>query len=471
MEKMKRKRAKSNRGVEENTLAILESFCSYDSSHVHDDRLAFLEAVRSSSIVSENGCQPTSKMMEAIFGIMREEKSLELIMFSYRLLCEIEKHFPRVYLLNGDAEQGSCTKPAELVVFEEAWSPFAVVPDGGSSHKHVAEKGLKEPLNAADFHLLLASLTEGVDETDSSETKLELLAKMILFQYLITALQADFLPRNQAFLANSNWVCLRESFINKLMGSRTINYKGLVKDCLDALCVPFTRMDHDSEPGENISSSLLDSSDLALSLSLPEVEKHTVQAVRKLLVMMMELDSSRKKADTQSLTTRIDSPRTPVIDLIVDELSYSKDMISRFLQAFDVPELKLEIISQYLQKYTAKPSTRNRKSKCPDDALVTGILKVFLNSTSAKAIVKKLGAEAVQVLLAHTFQACMSIANDKLLEIYDFKEDAGSTPLGQICKNVISSFTTLKETDESMQILAFGKEAIFTAATILSTAS
>lgn len=37
MEKSKR-RATSNRGMEENTLAILESFCSLDSSHVHDDR-------------------------------------------------------------------------------------------------------------------------------------------------------------------------------------------------------------------------------------------------------------------------------------------------------------------------------------------------------------------------------------------------------------------------------------------------
>ncbi|KAH9611002.1 hypothetical protein KSS87_013233, partial [Heliosperma pusillum] len=126
MEKSNRKRSVSNRGVEENTMAILESFCSYDSSHIHDDRLAFLEAVRSSAIVSENRSPPTkyafnlsffgnfelllktvvtcmsfccetnmndakNKMMKAIFGIMRDEKSLELIIASHRLLCELEK--------------------------------------------------------------------------------------------------------------------------------------------------------------------------------------------------------------------------------------------------------------------------------------------------------------------------------------------------------------------------------------------
>ncbi|KAL9234019.1 hypothetical protein vseg_008941 [Gypsophila vaccaria] len=471
MEKPAKKRAKSNPGVEENTLAILESFCSYDRSHVHDDRLAFLEAVRSSSVVSEKGSHPTKKMMEAVFGIMREERSLELIMFSFRLLCEIEKHFPRVYLVNGDGEQGSCTKPTELVVIEEAWSPFDAVSDGGFGHKPTTAKGVKEPITAADFHLLLINIVEGVDETESSETKLELLAKMILFQYLITVLEADFLPRNQAFLANSNWICLRESFLNKLLGSRTINFKGVVKDCFAGLCCPLTQMNHDSEPDGIRSSKLLDSSDVALSLSFPEVEKHTIQAVQKLLLMMMELDSSKRKADQNSLTTRVDSPRTPAIDIIVDELSYYKDMISQFLQAFDVPEMKLEIISQFLQKYTAKPSTRNRKSNTSDDALITSILKVFINRTSAKAIVKKLGAEAVQVLLAHTLQACMSIAKDKLLEIYDLKDDPGSTPLSHICKNVISAFTTLKESDEKMQILPFGKEAIFTAATILSTGS
>ena len=33
-----RRRAASNRAMEENTLAILDSFCTHNSSHVHDDR-------------------------------------------------------------------------------------------------------------------------------------------------------------------------------------------------------------------------------------------------------------------------------------------------------------------------------------------------------------------------------------------------------------------------------------------------
>ncbi|KAH9611001.1 hypothetical protein KSS87_013232, partial [Heliosperma pusillum] len=197
-------------------------------------------------------------------------------------------------------------------------------------------------------------LLAAVVDNTLSQVALELLAEMILFEYLITILEADFLPRNQAFLANSRWIPLRESFLNKLLGSRMMNYKGLVKDCLDVISIPFTPMDHDSEPLETISSKLTESSDLALDLSFPEVQKHACEAVRKLLVMMMELDSSRKKADTQNLTTRIDGQRFAVVDLILDELSYNKDMISPFLQAFDEPELKMEIVSQFLQKYTAK---------------------------------------------------------------------------------------------------------------------
>ncbi|XP_074272322.1 negative regulator of systemic acquired resistance SNI1 [Silene latifolia] len=462
MENSKRKRSLSNRGVEENTMAILESFCSYDSSHIHDDRLAFLEAVRSSAIVSENRSPPTNKMMKAIFGIMRDEKSLEVIIASYRLLCELEKHYPRAYLSNGDSE---------LVVFEEAWSPFAVGSDGSSSCRNAAEKGSKEPINAADFHLLLARLIEGFDEMESSETKLELLAEMMLFIYLITILEADFLPRNQAFLANSRWIPLRESFLNKLLVSRTMNYKGLVKDCLNVISIPFTPMDHDSESFETTASKLSESSDLALDLSFPEVQKHACEAVQKLLVMMMELDSSRRKADTQNLTTRIDGQRIAVVDLILDELSYNKDMISPFLQAFDEPELKMEIVSQFLQKYTAKSSTRHRRSTDSVDSSVPGVFKGFLNDTSTKAIVKKLGAEAIQVLLAHALQASMSISKDKLVEISGLKEDDGSNPLGHFCKNLISAFTRLKKIDAHLEILPIGKEALFTAASILSAGS
>ncbi|XP_019052365.1 PREDICTED: uncharacterized protein LOC104591497 isoform X2 [Nelumbo nucifera] len=109
---------RSNRGIEENTLAILDSSGFKDARDVNDDStpltlilpllvpmlssysclsfywktgLAFLDAVRASSIVPEIGTAPTSKMLSAIFQILKDGTSLELIMESYQLLIELEK--------------------------------------------------------------------------------------------------------------------------------------------------------------------------------------------------------------------------------------------------------------------------------------------------------------------------------------------------------------------------------------------
>ncbi|XP_057526769.1 negative regulator of systemic acquired resistance SNI1 isoform X4 [Amaranthus tricolor] len=439
------RRVTNYRGYEENTLAILETFCALDSSHVHDDRLAFLEAVRFSSIVPENGTAPTCKMMEAIFEIMRDAKSLELILASYRLLSELEKRFPRVCLFKEDNKLSLSDKPVELLVGES-------------------------------FQLLLESLCEVAKGTKSSDTKLEFLTKMLLFQYLIDILEGDFLPRNSSFLENLNWTSLRDSLLNKLLGSRRLNYKNLVKDSLFILCNQFHAhylTNHDTGAAKSSSPTMCDNSDPALAFCLPDAEKCTCKAVQRFLIMMMDLDSSRKKAGMQGLTTRVDGVRTPVIELIMDELSYHKDKISPFLQAFDEPKLKLEIVSQYIQKYNVKPSTRKRKLiDSPDDAAITGFLKCFLSSTSTKGIVRKVGSEAVQVLLAHLLQASMSIPDEHLIEeISGLENDFRSSPLVNICNSIISAFTKLKETDAHLELLPISKEALFTAATVLSTRS
>ncbi|XVF25714.1 hypothetical protein REPUB_Repub13aG0237400 [Reevesia pubescens] len=54
-------RARIDRGgMEANTLAILDSFESHkDSQDAKDDRIDFLEAVRTASIIPENGTPPT----------------------------------------------------------------------------------------------------------------------------------------------------------------------------------------------------------------------------------------------------------------------------------------------------------------------------------------------------------------------------------------------------------------------------
>uniref|UniRef100_A0A6N2KEH3 Uncharacterized protein n=1 Tax=Salix viminalis TaxID=40686 RepID=A0A6N2KEH3_SALVM len=69
-------------------------------------------------------------------------------------------------------------------------------------------------------------------------------------------------------------------------------------------------------------------------------------------MLIMDLDMSRKKADMQGSTTRADGVRTPLMEIILDEITYDTDMLSPFLKVFNEPKWKLEIILQYFSKYT-----------------------------------------------------------------------------------------------------------------------
>jgi hypothetical protein len=97
--------------------------------------------------------------------------------------------------------------------------------------------------------------------------------------------------------------------------------------------------------------------------------------------------------------------RTPLVEVILDELTYNKAIISPFLQVFSEPKWKLEIILQYFWKYIAKPSIRTRRSNnLIDDATFNGALKCISNSPSTKGITKKIGLEETQLLLAHGYK-------------------------------------------------------------------
>ncbi|GAB4827033.1 isoform X1 [Ancistrocladus abbreviatus] len=472
MEKSRR-RAPSSRGMEENTMAILDVFGASDSSHLTDDRIAFLEAVRSASIVPENGTPPTNKMWQAIFQILREGKSLELIMASYQLLTELEKCFPRVYLCNGDKTTSSPSKSAKLAVIEEAWSPFYLSSDAASSEKDPASRKSNGPLDSSGFHTLL----QGIIEVDTdTEVQPKILVDMLLFQYLVNVLEGDLSPRNGTYLETADWTLLRESLLNMLLGSRRINYKVFIKDCLYLLSRSCSVYDGCNSEPRNAEKSLVNSNgniDVALSLALHEVGKSTLTAVQKLLVMMMELDSSRKKADMDGLTTRADGLRTPALEIILDELTYDNGLISPFFMVLDEPKLKLEIVMKYFRKYIAKPSVRTRRSNdATDTTTITGVLRSFSNGMNTKSIIKKISTEVVQLLIAYAFQACLSLPNQQLRDVTALsEEDVENGPLREICKNVISAFNSLKEIDGNMEILPLGQEALFTAGTILSAKS
>ncbi|GMH05488.1 hypothetical protein Nepgr_007328 [Nepenthes gracilis] len=469
-----RRRTASNRGMEDNTMAILDVLGANDSPHLNNDRIAFLEAIRFASIFPEDGTPPTNKMWEAIFQILKEGKSLELIMSSYQLLCELEKRFPRVYLCNIVKSNSSPINPTELVVIEEAWSPFDLSLDAASSAE-VANRNSNRPLDSSGFHILLEGLAKVAGD---AELQLKLFRDMLLFQFLVIVIERDFLPRNSAFLETTEWTLLRESLLNVLLGSRRINYKAFIKDCLSILsrsCATYAVHSHETRNAESNSVNMHENGSVALALALPEVHCCTRRAAQNLLVLMMELDSSRKKADMQGLTTRADGVRTPALAIVLDEFTYNKDMLCPFFQVFDEPKLKLDIILKYFGKYIAKPSVRTRRSNgisTTDDITITGVLKSISNSISARNITKRMSAEVVQLLIAHAFQACILLPHQSLLDATaESNEDVRSNPLLEICNNIISSFSSLREVDKNMEILPLGQEALFTAATILSAMS
>ncbi|KAK2972881.1 hypothetical protein RJ640_029998 [Escallonia rubra] len=412
-------------------------------------------------------------MFEAIFQILKDEDSLELIMASYQLLNELDKRFPRVYLSNKEKSEleSPSTAPVEVVVVQEAWSPFS----DACSGREEADKNSGRSLDPAGFHLLIQDLAKVADEAKSDASESKMLRNMLLLQYLVRVLEGDFIPRNFAFKENTNWPLLRESLPNMLLGSRKIIYKGLIKDCLSVMCEisQFHTESSDDMKGPEKASCVLNGYGSAVAIALPEVEKCTCTAIQKLLLMIMDLDASKKIADLQGLTTRADGVRTPAAEIILDELTYNIDSLSPFFQVFDEPKWKLEIILQYFRKYIAKPSLRTRRSSgSADDTTFGGILKSFSDSSSTKSIIKKISGEVAQILLAHAFQAYLSLSSRHSVEgVCGSGEDVQDSSLVEVCKNMIAAFTCLKRTDVHTEILPLGKEALFTAATILATKS
>ncbi|XP_019055986.1 PREDICTED: uncharacterized protein LOC104613171 isoform X2 [Nelumbo nucifera] len=440
---------RSNRGIEENTLAIFDSSGVKDARDVNDDRLAFLEAVRASSIVPQIGTAPTSKMLNAIFQILKDGTSLELIMASYQLLIELEKRFPRVYLSKFDIPKSSSGATVELIVINEAWSPFALGSESAYSERNLANRSSDELLDSLGFSLLLQGIAQLYNEMNLQVLDTKSLGNMLLFQFLVNVLEGDFLPRNTIYNETKNWVFLRESLLSMLLGSRRISYKSLIKDCLSIIS------ERCRKDLENSSIKTVDNSDAAaLGIALAELERGTCIAVQKLLIM--ELDKSKKQADMQGSTSRSDGSRIPLMEVILDELTYDEDLLSSFLQVFCDPKWRLEIILQYFSKYLTKPSVRTRKSNnSSDDATFHGVLKCFSNVTSAKSIVKKMSIEIAQLLLANGFNAFISL------------QEAGGISVLQICKDIVSAFHNLRIIDDIDRQLCTRTRAIRHGRTIL----
>ncbi|PKI61806.1 hypothetical protein CRG98_017783 [Punica granatum] len=414
-------------GIEENILAIFDD--SHDSQYSHDDRLAFLEAVRATSIVAEDRTPPTTKMFETIFQIFRTEKSLELIMASFQLLNELEQSFPRVYSDAGAASKASSTSQPELVVDEEA------------------------------FHRIIQDLAAELNDTSVQPSDIRSLRNMLLFQYLVTVLEGEFLARMSIYKETMQWTIIRESTLNILLGSRRINYKGLLKDCLSVIC-GLHKILAGCGDGLKFSEASTEKSSkdsrTSLAIALPEVEEGTCTVMQKLMIMIMELDILKKQADIKCFTTRADGVRTPLLETILDEVTYDAGNLSTVLQVFNHPKWKLELVLQYFSKYIVKPTvrTRRRLSDSAEDATFHGTLRSLGNMNSVRSVVKKISAEAVQLLLAHGFQAHLALSS-KHYQYDDISDSkAKDSSLREISEEMISAFNNLRKTDGNLCGLA-----------------
>ncbi|KAF0891389.1 hypothetical protein E2562_009820 [Oryza meyeriana var. granulata] len=428
--------AAADGGIEENAMAILDTAGIKDARDLHDDRAAFLETVRSACLSADNPSPPSWRMYNAVFQILQDSSSLELIMASFHLLMELGKQYPRAYLT--DSGSGLA-----LVVVKESWSPFHLRSGVACGEIGGNTRHLNHLFDSSRFSSLIEDMVGTANHTDAYNG-IEHIKNMLLLQYLVSTLEADFVPRHVAYKESLDWVIFRESLLQMLLVSRRLAFKSLVKNCISLLLNQHYQEVEDgisSKEGSTKSAPDLDSSLAVVSF---EFERKALASVQKLFIMVMNLDLIRKEADTMGLTSRADGCRNPILDAVLDELTYNISYLSPFLLNFVEWKWKLEIILQYFSKYCGKPAVRTRRSdNSQHDLTLENVLSLFSTVATAKAIVKKMSSEVVQLLLANAYQVCLYVEGDSSKDS-DATKKIGATLL-QISDGFVSAFQNLRK--------------------------
>ncbi|EAY85550.1 hypothetical protein OsI_06924 [Oryza sativa Indica Group] len=366
--------------------------------------------------------------------------------FDFETVGESPMQYPRAYLTDSGSGQA-------LVAVKEAWSPFHLCSDVGCGEIGGNNRHLDHLFDSSRFSSLIEDMVETANDTDANNG-IEHIKNMVLLEYLVSTLEADFVPRQIAYkekdiLTNSSgfvtesldWVIFRESLLQMLLG---------VEDGIS------------SKEGSAKSAPDLESSLAIISF---EFERKALASVQKLFTMVMNLDLIRKEADTMGLTSRADGCRNPILDVILDELTYNISYLSPFLLIFVEWKWKLEIILQYFSKYCGKPAVRTRRSdNSQHDLTLENVLTLFSMAATTKAIVKKMSSEVVQLLLANAYQVCLHLECDSSKDS-DTTKKIGATLL-QISESFVSAFHNMRKINPDMQLSPFEKEALFTAASM-----
>ncbi|XP_042451071.1 negative regulator of systemic acquired resistance SNI1-like isoform X2 [Zingiber officinale] len=157
----------------------------------------------------------------------------------------------------------------------------------------------------------------------------------LAFQYLVNVLEVDLLLRLNFYKETLNWSLLRESVMNLLLGSRKLNFKSVVRDCMPTLL----RRCHHSisnnvqqlRNSENTCSQSDQNSKVAVAIAISQLEKETCVSIQKFFGLVFELDVVRKEADSLGQTSRLDGLRLPITEFIVEELADNKDNFAPLL--------------------------------------------------------------------------------------------------------------------------------------------
>ncbi|KAE8778541.1 hypothetical protein D1007_48561 [Hordeum vulgare] len=323
--------------------------------------------------------------------------------------------YPRVYLTNSGSRQA-------LVTVNESWSPFLLGNNVASGEIGRNTSRSDHLFDSLRFSLLTEAMVEASNAT-GAHNGLKHIENMVLFQYLVCTLEADFVPRHIAYKESLDWVIIRESVLNVLLGSRKLVFKMFVKNCISLL------NQHQREVEDDISYKSASDLDSSLTFSSLEFEREALTSVKKLFIMVINLDLIRKEADKLGLTSRADGLRNPILEVILEELTYNQIYLSPFLLAFTEWKWKLQIILQYFSRYQVKH------------------LLLGYNFDNYKS-----------------FQVCLSLDGDSS-KANDAAKMMGASLLEISCK-FVSAFQNLRKINTSIQISQFEKEALFTAATL-----
>ncbi|XP_020527805.1 negative regulator of systemic acquired resistance SNI1 isoform X2 [Amborella trichopoda] len=451
---------------EENLMAIIDTSGLKDSQDVADDELAFLESVRAISIVPEEGPVPTRKMYDAIFKIFTDKQSLELIMGSYLLLCDLEKIFPRVYLTRSDKCEPCTSSIDDFVVVPEAWSPFLFGPENVVWERESTSAYSVGLVDSSKFLLITHDVAEALSSLQSMDIKS--LGTVLLFQYLVRVIEDDFLPRCAIYKDTEDWTILRESLLNQLLGSRRLSFKTLVRDCLCILTGTLNNhgdINHydQKKSQQNLPRDICDH-DVFMPNAVTELVNATYASVRTFISMIMELDTLKNEASMSSRTSRTDGLRTPLLEIILDELTYSKELLFPFLQGFSEAKWKMEIILRYIWKYCGAFSVQTRSStKSLDDRTLGAVLKLFSNEANSKKAIRKISIQVVLMLLSHGFQAYLSLHQD-----WKYHKDHENS-VAHISKSLILAFRNLQIADGGHHaIMLVAKRTFYVSQTALA---